>query len=134
MTIKRTDKYIPIPTEEQIAEIKRLNGLFYENDHNLLRGGKMKTKDKKALDSLYYEFLYKVDNHDWSKDLIDMELDNLKRDFVCKNNSNKAHWSKSIILGWIADLPKRIDAEYLYYTLTSREANQRVIKFAYWVS
>lgn len=132
MTIKRNTKFIPLPTKAQIEEIKRLNNLFYENDHILLRGGRIKRADSDSLSNLYYHFFKNVDNYDWSKDLIDMELDNLKHDRICGKNTNKTHWSKSILLGWVIDLPKSIDAEYLYRQLSSRESSQRIIKFAYW--
>ena len=130
--IRRVDTYIPKPTKEQIEEIGRLNNLFYENEHELLRGGRVKTGDKRSLNDLYYYFFNKVDNHDWSKSLIEMELDNLKSDPFCKHNTNKEYWTKSIILGWIVDLPRVLNVRFLYNQLSSREANQRLIRFAYW--
>lgn len=120
-----------MPTPEQAQEIKRLNELFFENEHDLLRGGRMKAKDKRSIETLYYDFFNRVDNHDWSKDLIDIELDNLKRDPFCKRNTNKSHWTMTMLLNWVVDLPKKLDVEYLYYALSSREANQRLIKYAY---
>lgn len=130
--MKRTTKFIPIPTNEQLTEIKRLNNLFYENDHELLRGKRIKKKDRDSLEHLYYEFFKNVNNYDWSRSLLDMELDNLKSDYICGKNSNKASWSISIILGWLDQLPSEADEQFFYNTLSSRESYQRVVRFAYW--
>lgn len=132
-TIKRSYKYIPEPTAEQVTEIKRLRDLFMDDDRNLLHGGRIKKSDSQSLSRLYNHFFSSVDNHDWSKDVIEMELDNLKSDGFCKNNTNKNHWSISILLGWVIDLDSEIDAQFLYDCLERRPSYQRVIKFAYWV-
>lgn len=126
------DRYIK-PTKEEGNEIVRLEGIFFENEHELLRGGKVKKKDRESIDHLYYKFFRGIDNHDWSGSCIDMELRNLKNDGICKNNSNKVLWSKSILLAWYLNIAKsnRLTASDLFQSMQAREAMRKMISYFY---
>ncbi len=119
------------PTEAEAREISRLHELFFEDDHNLLRGGKLKKKDRDSLNNLYYKFFKGIDNHDWGGSILSNELENLKHDGICKNNSNKAPWSMSIVLDWYSNLDEERDIETLFCDLSARESHTRMIKYFY---
>jgi len=118
-------------TEEEKTESQRVENMFFDDDHKLLKGGTLKKKDKEAIDKLYFKYIAPMNNIDWSGDLLKSELDDLRKDSFCGKNTNKSYWVKSYMIGWIRNFGETLDNVGAFYSLTSREANRRMISYAY---
>jgi len=118
-------------TEEEKTEALRVEMMFFDDDHALLKGRTLKKKDKEAIDKLYFKYIAPMNNIDWSRDLLKSELDDLRKDSFCGKNTNRSYWVKSYMIGWIRNFGETLDNVGAFYSLTSREANRRMISYAY---
>jgi len=118
--------------EQNKAEIAKLESVFFENGHALLRGKKLPLKTKQAINKFWDASpISKIQNGFVTHALLDAELKDLKTDSFCKKNTNKVYWLKSYILGWLSNLPNTASDEYLIHALSTREANRIMLQNAY---
>ena len=118
--------------EQNKTEIAKLESVFFENDHELLRGKKLPLKTKQTIDQYWFNSpISKIQNGFVTHALLDAELKDLKTDGFCKKNTNKVYWVKSYMLGWLSSLPVTASDEYLFHGLSTREANRIMLQNAY---
>ena len=103
--------------------VARLAGVFFENDHELLKTKKIGKKLANDINEAYYRLISKHFNqYGWEGDLLEMELENLKKDYFCKNNINKSYWLKSYIMEWLTNAPKTMKIDEVFNRLCDRKA------------
>jgi len=128
-TLRLKDKY-KINKADKIR-IGELDQMFFDNDHELLHGKRLPAKYKREIEALYFKYLCPMNNIDWSRNILDVELDSFKHDPFCKGNSNKKHWLICYLLSHMSDLKDDPTIEDMFYTVIGKEAYQLMTKYAY---
>jgi hypothetical protein len=111
--------------------INRLDNMFTEGEHDYLNGKRLPNKIKEKIDVLYFKHLSKVEVNGWGRRLLDAELEDLRKDHICKGNTNKRHWVKAYMLNWILWLPIEPDLEFFKDALDRQETYRALIQNAY---
>ena len=118
-------------TEDERHRFNEIAMDFVANDSELLRSGKrIGRKLAGEIEAAYYKYLAGV-TVGWGREILDVELEDLKHDSICKDNHNKKHWVMSYMLVWLADLKPEATADDFYTALTTREAHRVLMEKAY---
>lgn len=107
-----------------------LESKFFENDHALLHGKRISPKLANEINELYWKY-FRNDHVSFRGSLLEIELEDLKHDGICKGNSNKRPWVQSYMIEWLEGLPEVAEIGLFYGSLTSREAYRELLAKAY---
>jgi len=124
MKIKK-EFILSIEDKNRILEIDKIMV-----DDGYLNGKALPKKMKLEIDALYKKYI-SSGLRDGFLSLLDTELQDLKTDPFCKNNSNKRFWVKSYILSWLTELGEDLTMQKCFSLLTCRKAKQILYNNAY---
>lgn len=117
-------------TGQEKQRIRELNSLFITGDHEYLNGGKVLPKRlKEEINELYFKYLVKINRGFTS--ILDIELDDLRQDNICRGSDNKTYWVKAYMLGWLAELDEELTVEKCFAQLTCGTAVRILTSQAY---
>ncbi len=117
--------------EQHRQEITELEQEFYKDDHAYLRGTRLPERLKETARKLWSDSPLSKITEGWGRNILSLELEDLKQDNVCKHNTNKEYWLMSYMLDWLNSLPEEATAEYLMANIYRRDAWRKLIQDAY---
>lgn len=113
---------------EDKKRILELDNLILDGDY--LNGKRLPEKIKAEIDALFDKSPLKSLQQGFNS-VLDIELDDLRKDPICRGNSNKRFWVKTYLLSWLVELPETLTLKKCFSLLTCREAKRIIFDKAY---